>query len=86
MPESVSPWELADDVCDRLLSDLRSATKPVYEAAVEASMEVGEAVTLMECLAKVERGIQSAKDGIGEWLNDGNSDDEGAAGHREEQT
>lgn len=68
MPEPLSPWELADDVCDRLLKELRFAAETVLKAAVEAAMPINEAASLMECLAKAERGIQDAKDGIGEWI------------------
>ena len=79
MPEPMSPWELADDACDRLEEELKSATKTILEAAVDNSLEVGEAAALMSCLAKAEKGIHDAKNGISEWLSSGGSGDEGAS-------
>ena len=75
MPEQVSPWGLAADVCDRLLDELNAATKTVFEAAVENQMPVGEAASLMFCLAKIEAGIKDAESSIGEWIGGRQSED-----------
>ena len=66
---------MAADVCDRLLDELKAATKTVFEAAVENQMPVGEAASLMSCLAKIETGIKDAESGIGEWVGGGQSED-----------
>ena len=80
MPKRMSPrelaWELADDACNRLDQELKSAAKTVFEAAVGNSLEVGEAAALMSCLAKAEKGIHEAKNGISEWLGSSKQGDE----------
>ena len=73
MLEPQAPWILADEVCDKALSDLKGATAEVMSALVDAKMPVGHAAALMGCLAEIETGINKAKVAIGEWLESGHS-------------